>query len=405
PVVRLSDSFKEILSRESVFFKRDVLSPHYIPGKLPHREKEIERIMRSVSPGLQGEKPRNLFIYGKTGTGKTSTVKYVLNKLNEEESGKTVPVSYINCRLYGSRYKVMQKIVQDHLPEFAKPGYGISFFYEKMLDWIEGNVKQLIIVLDEVDMVKDLDDLLYTLTRANDDLKAGGVSILGISNRLNFKERLDPRSMSSLLETEIVFSPYNSKELVEILDARSKVGFAKGAVDESAINLASAIAAQENGDARYALKLLLRGGEIADEQGEKPVTDKHVEEARRSVDEGVTADAISTLPDHQQIVLYAIAKLTLRGSRYSRLGSENGEGENYLLSGEVYEDYAESSKKFRKIPRSARWFRQYLNDLEMLGLITMVNSGKGQRGHTRFIKIAYSAAKVKGIVEKRLEGE
>ncbi len=399
----MPDSFKEILSRESVFVKRDVLSPHYIPGKLPHREKEIEKIMRSVSPAIQGEKPRNLFIYGKTGTGKTSTVKYVLNKLGEE--GAKAPVSFINCRMYGSRYKVMQRMAQDHIPEHAKPGYGISYFYERLLDWIEEDGKQLIVVLDEVDMVKDLDDLLYTLTRSNDDLKKGGVSLVGISNRLNFKERLDPRSMSSLLETEIVFSPYNSKELAGILEARSKAGFAKGAVDESAINLAAAIAAQETGDARYALKLLFRGGEIADEKGERPVADRHVEEARKSVDEGVAADAISTLPDHQQIVLYAIAKLTLRGSRYSRLDSGNGQGENYLLSGEVYEDYVESSKKFHKMARSARWFRQYLNDLEMLGLITMVDSGKGQRGHTRFIKIAYSAEKIKEIVEKHLSGE
>ncbi|MFH1471135.1 MAG: AAA family ATPase [Candidatus Micrarchaeota archaeon] len=388
-----------------MFLKRDVLSPHYIPGKLPHREKEIEKIMRAVSPALKGEKPRNLFIYGKTGTGKTSTVKYVLGKLHDEGGVTKAPVSYINCRLYGSRYKVMQKVIQDHIPEFAKPGYGISFFYEKMLDWIEEDGKELIVVLDEIDMVKDLDDLLYTLTRSNDDLKGGGVSLFGISNRLNFKEKLDPRSMSSLLETELVFSPYNSKELVSILEERIKTGFAKGAVDSSAVNLASAIAAQETGDARYALKLLFRAGEIADERGEVPVSDRHVEEARRSVDEGIATDAISTLPDHQQIVLYAIAKLSLRGSRYSRLGSENGNGENYLLSGEVYEDYVETSRKFHKLARSARWFRQYLNDLEMLGLITMVDSGKGQRGHTRFIKIAYPAEKVKNIVEKHLSGE
>ncbi len=394
----MADSFKDILSRESVFAKRDTLSPHYIPGKLPHREKEIETIMRSISPALKNEKPRNLFIYGKTGTGKTSSVKYVLKKL-EKEGGKA-PISFINCRIYNSRYRVMNKIVQDHMPKFAKPGYGISFFYEKMLDWVEEDGKQLIVVLDEVDVVKDLDDLLYTLTRANDDLKTGGVSLIGISNRISFKEKLDPRCMSSLLETEIVFSPYNSRELASILNARIKVGFVNDAVDESSINLASAIAAQETGDARYALKLILKAGEMADEHEEKKITDKHVEQARKSVDEDIAVDAISTLPGHQQIVLYGIAKLTLTGSRYSKLSNDNSD--NYLMSGEVYENYVEASKRFHKQPRSARWFRQYLNDLEMLGLITMVESGKGQRGHTRFIKIAYSASKVKEIIEKRL---
>ena len=55
-------------------------------------------------------------------------------------------------------------------------------------------------ILDEIDGVKDLDDLIYTLTRINSDIKAGGVTIIGISNRVSFKESLDPRSLSTLYE-------------------------------------------------------------------------------------------------------------------------------------------------------------------------------------------------------------
>ena len=40
---------------------------------------------------------------------------------------------------------------------------------------------------------------------------------------------------------------------------------------------------------------------------------------------------------------------------------------------------------------TARWYREYLNDLEMLGLITTVESGRGMRGHTRLIRPGYSA--------------
>jgi len=68
----------------------------------------------------------------------------------------------------------------------------------------------------------------------------------------------------------------------------------------------------------------------------------------------------------------------------------------------VYENYEKICKKlFGKEPRSARWFRQYIDDLEMLGLVTTTFSGKGIRGNTRLIKIAYPANNVKLAIEKK----
>ncbi|MEW6328851.1 MAG: orc1/cdc6 family replication initiation protein [Candidatus Micrarchaeota archaeon] len=396
----MSSSFHDILSRATLFKNRDVLSPHYIPDTLPHRDREIEAIMKVLSPALKGQKPRNLFVYGKTGTGKTSCVKYVMEKFSDMKSPSRI--SYTNCRVYNSRYRIFFKAVKDFIPESAASGYGVSYLYEKLLDWVESDGKSLILVLDEIDMVKDLDDLIYTLTRSNDDLKKGSVSMLGISNKISFKDKLDPRSRSALYETELVFSPYNSRQLQAILAQRVELGFKPGVVERSAINLSAAIAAQETGDARYALKLLLRAGELADEHGEPKVTDKHVENARKSVEEDISVDAISTLPEHQQLVLCAIATLSLEGGKYSKLGDTS---ENFLLSGEVYEEYERVSRRFKKEARSARWFREYLNELEMLGLITMIESGKGQRGHTRLIRIAYSPEKVRKLIENCLSGE
>ena len=78
----------------------------------------------------------------------------------------------------------------------------------------------MIVVLDEIDIIKDLDDMVYTLTRVNDELRKGGVSLIGISNKLTFKQGLDQRSKSSLNETEIVFPPYTSEQLKDFSTAR-----------------------------------------------------------------------------------------------------------------------------------------------------------------------------------------
>jgi cell division control protein 6 len=392
-------TFDEILSSPSVFLDRNVLSPHFVPETLPHRDAEIEKIMHAVAPALENQRPKNLFIYGKTGTGKTCTVKKVMNDFRLK-SQKDQDV-YVNCRVYNSRYRVMQKIAKKFLPELDKTGFGISHFYEKLLDFIQtpyqDSQKRIIAILDEIDMVKDLDELIYSLTRMNDEVSSGSISIIGITNKLSFKDVLDPRSKSSLCESEIVFKPYNSIQLQEILSQRVKQGFVEGTVHPSAINLAAAIAAQETGDARYALKLLLKAGEIADEKKLFLVSDKEVEEARKSVDSNLASEIISTLPSHQQYVLLAVCNLFLNHGGYQKL-SDEGYEENALLSGEVYEEYCRVCRKFKKTPRSARWYREYLNELEMLGLITTTQSSKGIRGHTRLIKPGYDANKIKEMI-------
>ena len=410
-------SFSEILNRPSVFSDRNVLSPHYIPGTLPFRDKEIGKIMSAVSPALKGERPRNIFVYGKTGTGKTASVKHVAAKFEmhnttakaEAAANQAKPIAassraatcYVNCRMYNSRYRVIQKIVKELLPTLDSMGFGLAMLYEKMMESVLSSGAHMIVVLDEVDMVKDLDDLLYTLTRANDELKQGGISIIGISNKLTFKDTLDPRSRSSLCENEMVFAPYTANQLAAIIEQRVKMGFKPHAVEESAINLAAALTASETGDARYALKLLMKSGEIADDRGMKRITDKEVEEARHLADTEVAFEAISTLPDHQQFVLLSVANLAIDKGKNTRLTTGSAEeDDSFLTSGEVYEEYCKTSRKFRKPRRSARWYREYLNDLEMLGLITTIESGAGMRGRTRLIRIGHSPADVKKIVEK-----
>lgn len=382
---------------QEIFKDRDVLSPHYVPEELPFREKEMGEIMRALSPSLKGQKPRNLFIYGKTGTGKTCSVRRVAQNL--EKMGGNSSITYVNCRIYNSRYRLMQKILKNFVPELEKSGFGLPYLYEKLID-IMNKGTQLIVILDEVDMIKDLDELIYTLTRSNDEKKAGGISIIGISNKLSFKNELDARSKSSLYENEMIFAPYTAPQLQQILRQRAQLGLASGTVDESAINLAAAIAAQETGDARYALKLFENAAEIAERSGKMLVTDSEVEAARKKVDMDLAAETVNTLPENHQFVLYAIARLTLKGSRYSKLEFENESG--FMISGEVYEEYERVAKECGRRARSSRWYKEYLSDLETLGLITLTMSGRGMRGHTTLIKLGYDAKDMAELLGKRL---
>jgi len=389
--------FKEI--EESAIFKnKSVLSPHYVPQELLYREEELKKMMLGVAPAFKGFKPKNILIYGKTGTGKSITTKKLLEKIESMNDNRVKGV-YLNCRVYDTRYKVFQKLVSELKNEFSKTGYSFALLYETILDWIEEKDRFIIVILDEIDFVKDIDALVYSITRANDDIKKGELSMIGISNKIQFKQKLGERSKSSICEEEIVFQTYNSSQLQGILNQRVPLAFKEETITQSAVNLAAAIAARENGDARYALNLLLRSGELAERKKTSKVTDKEVEEARKMAEEDKASELISSLPTHQQLVLYALA-MTSTDVSYKKLIEDNGE--KYYFSGEVYDHYTRISRKFGFEPISARWYREYIHELEEMGLISSIHSGSGVRGQTTLLRLALEESKVRKIIEKSL---
>ncbi|MCL4381012.1 MAG: hypothetical protein M1331_03065 [Candidatus Marsarchaeota archaeon] len=390
----------DLLIESKIFKNRELFSPYFVPKKLIFRDNEIDKIEKSIAPSLKGQRGRNLFIYGKTGSGKTSCVKYVIDEINNIPNLK-VAISYVNCRMYNSRFRVINKVVSDYLPTYAKRGYGITDLYEKLTRWIEEDGKIFIIALDELDMVKDLDDLIYTLTRVNTELKAGGVSLIGISNKISFKESLDPRSISSLNETELVFSPYYSNELYAILKDRADAGFKEKVVTEDILRFIAASAAKEGGDARFSLKILTKAAELSEERNLDRITSDEVDHAIKLAEEDIVYDLILTLPEHLKLVLYSISILTLSGGSYKPL---NTGSEKYLLSGEVYSRYKSLAESIHKEPKTERWYRKYISELKMQGLIISYDSGKGIRGHTRIIKIMYPAKKISDMLQKEIFG-
>ena len=392
--------FAEHISRESVFKNRDALSPHYVPQNLPYREEQVQELSRIVAPILSGRKPENVFIYGKTGTGKTVVTKYVLRKLADFAEKKGIPVKsiYINCRIHNTRSRVFIKIAGELMPGENFLGLSTAYIYEKILARVREDNLRLIIVLDEIDKLKGISETVYALNRANDELERGSISLIGISNVLTLKDSLDPRTKSTLLQHEMIFPPYNAEGLRRILEDRAREGFREGAVSPGAIALTAAYAAKQSGDARYALQLLLRAGDVADEEGASTVTEEHVEKAKERVVEDIILEMIEALPEQEQILLLAVAKLTLNRRGQKTFGSDDV----VLTSGEIYEAYARLARELGKDPVSDRWFREYRSELSMYGLLNVVQAGKGFRGNTRIIRLLFNPAKIVSVLERTL---
>ncbi len=241
--------------------------------------------------------------------------------------------------------------------------------------------------------------MIYTLSRSNDELGVGSsVSMIGISNNLFFMSRLDPRTKSSLCEQEAVYPPYNAEELKEILKQRVSLTFKENVVLDSAINSAAAMAAKESGDARTALMLLLKAGEIADMNKKDYVTDKEVHLAKDKVEHEIIKSMVLTLPVQLQLVLLAITERS--ESPKGILKIDGSYEENVLYSGEIYDTYTVVSNKYGEKPVSMRWFREYINELEAYGFISTTQSGKGVKGNTTLIKLGVDSKNIKELLEK-----
>jgi len=394
--------FKKYLTNRRIFKNREVLRHSYRPQILPHRKPQIEELASILAPALTNETPSNILIYGKTGTGKTASVRHVGSELENASMGMGMKcrIVHLNCEVIDTQYRVLAQIancledhdshasdsVRTHIP---MTGWPTDQVYSELKNQLENSGGVLVIVLDEIDKLvkKSGDDTLYNLTRINSDLKFGKVSIIGISNDLRFTDFLDPRVLSSLSEEEIVFPPYNAPQLCDILTQRAEIAFAEGSLSEAVIPLCAALAAQEHGDARRALDLLRVSGELADRDNAEKVTERHVKMAQEKIETDSMVECVSTLPTQSKAVLYAMLILEQMGKRI-------------FTSGEVSMVYREIARMLDLDVLTHRRITDLISELNMLGVINTRVVSRGRYGRTKEMWFDATTQKIEDVISR-----
>ena len=381
----LDDVFEKFVNGVKIFKDREVLRHDYLPNKLPHREEQIRLLGAAVAPVLKESRCSNIFIYGKTGTGKTAVTKYVLSHLEAKakEYGAQVKFCYINCRMTGSEYRVFASLGQSVGTPVPFTGLSVGEVIDRFRIGLETSRTLLIVALDEIDaLIKDRgDNLLYELTRINETLRKSKVSIIGISNDLRLKEFLDPRVFSSLSEEELVFRPYDASELRRILFERSELSFREGSLSESALSVCSALAAAEHGDARRALDLLRVAGEVAERQGGTVITEEHVREAEKHIEHNRVMEAVTNLTLHSKLVLLSVYRLN----------------KPTATTGEIYDVYNELCSELGASLLTQRRLGTLVNDLDAMGLLNARIVNMGRYGRTKKIRLEIAKSLIKDV--------
>ena len=390
--------FDTFLKKNSVFFDKKVLQSVYIPENILYREEQTKQMANILSPSLKGDKISNVFIYGKTGTGKTLTVKYTTNKLTEaaEREKVSLNILYINCKLKrntDTEYRLIAQLARGLGKHVPATGLPTGEVYNTFLKALNKEKRNYIFILDEIDQLinKAGDNILYNLTRINEDIESQ-VSLIGISNDILFVDNLDPRVKSSLSEEEIVFPPYNALQIQAILRQRASLAFNNEAVEHGVIEKCSAYAARDHGDARRALELLRVAGEVADRKDSEKIKIEHIDEAEGKIDRDRIIEVITTQPKQYHLVLYSI--LSLMPTR-----------NNILFTGEVYELYKSLCAKTSTSVLTQRRISDIISEFDMLGVVNAKIISKGRYGRTREISVGISDSiipKIKSILEESI---
>lgn len=402
--VELGDIFESAVTN-SIFANKGVLQAKYTPESIPHRENEIRTIASILSSSLRGERPSNLFIYGKTGTGKTLSIKYIQNELlkKSKELGVDLDIQYLNCKLKkvaDTEYRVLAALIQQMGGSVPATGLPTDQVWSKFLEIIDSKKQLIIFILDEIDQAvsKIGDSFLYSITRVNQELSKAQISVVGISNDVTFLENIDPRVRSSLGEEEFVFPPYNALQLQDILNARASKAFKPGVIAEGVIAKCAAYAAREHGDARRALDLLRVAGELCERDGKKVIEEEYIDLANKKIERDEILDIIESGPRQFQAVLYSIIQLTKK--------SKEDKSFEKLFTGDVYNYYQEVCDKIKIEKLTQRRISDILAEIDMLGLINAKIISKGRYGRTREIKLSIPSnlqEKAEKILKESLE--
>jgi len=424
--------FDDLLAGEPIFENKEVLRPSYTPRKLPHREEQINNMATILVTALRGDSPSNILIYGKTGTGKTASAKFVSTELESTSQKYEVPceVEYINCEVTDTQYRVLAQLAnkfiekneavideqldsleslreraleseralegsefdsigaleeriddlredRESFEQVPMTGWPTDRVYSTFFDAVDYHERVVVIMLDEIDKLveKSGDDTLYNLSRMNSELERSRVSIMGISNDLKFTDFLDPRVKSSLGEEEIVFPPYDANQLRDILEHRADVAFEGAALTDDVIPLCAAFAAQEHGDARRALDLLRTAGELAERDQTDNVNENHVRKAQEKIELDRVVEVVRTLPTQSKLVLFAIIMLEKNGV-------------HNINTGEVYNVYQRLCEEIDVDTLTQRRVTDLISELDMLGIVNAVVVSKGRYGRTKEISLS-----------------
>ena len=362
--------------QEDVFARKGLLEIGYAPEPrhIVARNEEIRRLATALNPAIGGGAPNNTFLYGKTGAGKSLCARYATGRIVDaaSENGVSIARATIDCSQEDTETRAVRALAREindpdetgiDVPE---TGFGRSRYYRLLWDVLDSRHDVALVVLDEIDRLEN-DELLLQLSRAEETGKLSrcSVGIVGISNKVRYRERLQERVKSSLQEREIIFAPYSRDDLREIIRSRSEA-FRRGVLSDEVLSTCASLASEEHGDARKAINLIRHAGELAVGEESETITVDHVQSADTLAERDRFQTLFAGATAQQKATLLAIVSLALV------------ERSRTFRTTDVYAAYEDVCADAGLTVLSKRRVHDLLREWEFLEVLDITRTGDGR---------------------------
>jgi cell division control protein 6 len=374
----------EVEKENLLFANKTFLDNLTLPSQIIGREKKAKELVRFLLGYKHGLVVPFVSVYGRSGSGKSTIVKFVCENLRREE----ISYAFVNLRkartVFGCANLILNELGQPSL----KSAQGINAAIEHISNTIEkrlsnnnrksnnnnnNTAKLFVLVLDEFDVLLydkrgKPSDFIYKLLVMEEKLREKGylMCIVAISNNVMSDYEVDDRVRSRIGASEVFFEPYSQQAVLAILNDRAAKAFSQS-VDSEILHYCADQSSKEHGDARRAIDLLRVAAEIAGKNGEK-LNKMHVDAALAQLQRDRVSTTLSTASYHLKLVAVALARISYLTQ------------EVWHSTSTVYNQYRLILEKSAN-PLTYRRIAELLTELENMGFVISHTSSKGRHGY------------------------
>ena len=377
--------YMEVQKENLLFANKTFLDNLTLPSQIIGREKRAKELVRFLLGYTHGLVVPFISVYGRSGSGKSTVVKFVCENLDED-----ISFAFVNLRkartVFGCANLILTELGQPSL----KSAQGINTAIEQISNTIEQRLsknnksekndnsrndtaKLFVLVLDEFDVLLydkrgKPSDFIYKLLVMEEKLREKGylMCIVAISNNVMSDYEIDDRVRSRIGNSEVFFEPYTQQAVLAILKDRAAKAFSQP-VDSEILQYCADQSSKEHGDARRAIDLLRVAAEIAGKRGEK-ISKMHVDAAVARLQRDRISTTLSSASYHLKLVAAALARIS-------------------YLTQEVWHSTSTVYNQYRRMlqggikPLTYRRIAELLTELENMGLILSHTSSNGRHGY------------------------
>ena len=349
---------------------------------LPCRKEEQDIIYNYIKKGLQTNGNYNsLYIAGMPGTGKTASVKTIINILESELNdarkknknlSKSGIIPFKKLFISGMEYPNISnvfKLIYNFI--FAKnKSYTVNKYIQLLDNFFSERKKynsssalndpsnsHIVLIIDEIDiLINYTQNLLYNIFNWT-TYEYSKLIVISISNTLDLPNRLFPKIKSRMGNNKIMFKPYNKEELRIIIKDR---GIDLQLFSEDALRLSCVKVAAINGDLRRIFQILARARQInelrrykkKDNNNNNLVSKYDILDAWNELFNSKISNVIKSLQINEKIIIASLLSKTKDnninkikvGDLYDKIEiflkkyNENNDGFNLSLSWEEFKN-------------------------------------------------------------------